>query len=89
MAPKRTTLPAHRIGLLSTGTRARGMSSRKSSADGLGSAHSRRNFEKTAMRFLDALPAGIRKATVEDVREALLQLPKGHPMPPPSSKCFV
>jgi integrase/recombinase XerD len=78
MAPKRTTLPAHRIGLLSTGTRARSDTELvRSWADSLRSAHSRRNFEKTALRFLDALPAGIRKATVEDVREALAKITEG------------
>jgi hypothetical protein len=49
----------------------------KSWADNLRSAHSRRNFEKTALRFLEALPAGIRQATVEDVREALAKLTEG------------
>ena len=78
MAPKRTTLPAHRIGTLSTGTRARSDAELvRSWADSLRSAHSRRNFEKTALRFLDALPAGIRKATVEDVREALAKITEG------------
>jgi hypothetical protein len=42
--------------------------------ESLRSAHTRRNFEKTAKRFLEALPAGIRGATVEDVREALAKL---------------
>ena len=58
MAPKRTTLPAHRIGTLATGTRAKSDAELvRSWADSLRSAHSRRNFEKTALRFLDALPA--------------------------------
>ena len=43
----------------------------------LASAHTRRNFETTAMRFLEALPIGLRKATVEDVREALAQITEG------------
>ena len=78
LAPKRTTLPAHRIDLLSTGTRARSDTELvRSWADSLRSAHSRRNFEKTALRFLDALPAGIRKASVEDVREALAKITEG------------
>jgi integrase/recombinase XerD len=37
----------------------------------LNSAHSRRNCERTAQRFLAALGAPLRQATVEDVREAL------------------
>ena len=70
----RETLPAHRIGTLA-GTRAQTDAELvKSWADNLRSAHSRRNFEKTALRFLDALPAGIRQATVEDVREALTKI---------------
>ena len=39
--------------------------------DGLSSGHTRRNFEATALRFLEALPVGLRQATVEDVRQAL------------------
>jgi integrase/recombinase XerD len=39
--------------------------------DCLTSEHSKRNFEATALRFLEALPVGLRKATVEDVRRAL------------------
>lgn len=37
----------------------------------LNSTHSRRNFEQTARRFLQALPVGLRAATIEDVRSAL------------------
>jgi integrase/recombinase XerD len=79
LAPKRSALPAHRIGTLATGTCAKSDAQLvKSWADSLRSAHSRRNFEKTALRFLDALPAGgIRKATVEDVREALATVTEG------------
>jgi Phage integrase family len=41
----------------------------------LTSAHSRRNFEVTARRFLSELPAGrLRAATVEDVRDALARI---------------
>ena len=71
----RKTLPAHRIGTL-PGTRARSDAELvKSWAGNLRSAHSRRNFEMTALRFLEALPAGgIRTATVEDVREALAKI---------------
>ena len=62
-----TTLPTHRIGTLAIGTRAKSDGELvRSSGDSLRSAHSRRNFEKTALRFLEALPAGgIRKATVD------------------------
>jgi site-specific recombinase XerD len=79
MAPKRTTLPAHRIGTLTVGTRAKSDAELvRSWADSLRSAHSRRNFETTALRLLEALPAGgIRKATVEDVREALAKITEG------------
>jgi integrase/recombinase XerD len=79
MAAKRTTLPAHRIGTLAAGTRAKSDAELvRSWADSLRSAHSRRNFETTALRFVEALPAGgIRKATVEDVREALAKITEG------------
>ena len=75
----RTTLPAHRVGTLAAGTRAKSDAELvRSWADSLRSPHRRRNFEKTALRFLDALPAGgIRKATVEDVREALATITEG------------
>jgi integrase/recombinase XerD len=39
--------------------------------ESLTSKHSRRNFERTARRFLSALPMGLRDATVEDVRDAI------------------
>ena len=65
-------------GTLAAGTRAKSDAELvRSWADSLRSAHSRRNFEKTALRFLEALPAGIRKATVEDVREALAAITEG------------
>jgi integrase/recombinase XerD len=68
----------HRIATLSPGTRAQSDAELVESwAASLASAHSRRNFEKTALRFLEALPAGIRKATVEDVREALAKITEG------------
>ena len=71
LIPKRTTLPVPRIGTLAAGTRAKSDAELvKSWADSLHSPHSRRNFEKTALRFLEVLPTGIRKATVEDAREA-------------------
>jgi integrase/recombinase XerD len=43
----------------------------KSWLDSLHSPHTRRNFETTARKFLEALPTGLRDAAVEDVREAL------------------
>ena len=77
MALKRS-LPTHRIGTLATGTRAESDAELVDSwVQSLSSAHTRRNFEKTALRFLDALPPGIRKATVEDVREALAAITEG------------
>ena len=45
--------------------------------DSLRSAHSRRNFAMTAQRFLAALPMGLRIATVEDVRDAIVAAPIG------------
>jgi len=45
--------------------------------DSLNSPHSRRNFEQTARRFLAELPMGIRAATVEDVRLALVRVSRG------------
>lgn len=45
--------------------------------NGFTSQHSRRNFEATALRFIEALPMGLRAATVEDVREALSSLVEG------------
>jgi integrase/recombinase XerD len=45
--------------------------------DSLNSPHTRRNFEQTGRRFLAGLPMGLRAATVEDVREALISLTGG------------
>ena len=45
--------------------------------DSLGSPHTRVNFATTAWRFLEALPTGLRAATVEDVREAGDQVGEG------------
>ena len=45
--------------------------------DSLASAHTRRNFEITARRFLAELPMGLRAATVEDVRDALAKVTVG------------
>jgi integrase/recombinase XerD len=50
----------------------------KSWLDNLNSPHTRLNFEITARRFLDALPMGLRSATVEDVRDALATVSRGH-----------
>src|SRR5215467_1278757 len=64
-------LPAIRIEALSA-TRATNDEALVASwLDSLKSAHSRRNFEMTAQRFLAALPMGLRAATVEDVRDAI------------------
>ena len=63
------------IGELAAGTRATTDRELVASwVDGLASSHSRRNFEATALRFIEALPIGIRQAKVEDVREALSSL---------------
>ena len=43
----------------------------------LNSPHTRRNFETTARRFLVELPMGLRRATVEDVRDALAGVTAG------------
>lgn len=45
--------------------------------ESLASAHSRRNFETTARRFLAELPMGLRTAAVEDVRAALGRVTEG------------
>ena len=78
---RKTHLPSthqDRIGTLSPGTSARSDAELvKSWVQSLSSTHTRRNFEKTALRFLQALPGGIRKATVEDVREALAKITGG------------
>ena len=49
----------------------------KSWIDSLGSEHSKRNFKMTAQRFIDALPMGLRVATVEDVRDAMTTVTAG------------
>jgi site-specific recombinase XerD len=72
------TLSAHRIDAPPTGTSAETDDELVASwVASLASAHSRRNFEKTASRFLEALPTGIRRAKVEDVRQALAQITEG------------
>jgi integrase/recombinase XerD len=45
--------------------------------DSLKSSHSRRNFEQVTRRFIEALPMGLRAATVEDVRDALAKIMVG------------
>lgn len=76
--PKSTTLPAHRIGTLSVGTRARNDEELVASwLASLSSAHTRRNFELTAERFREALATDLRTATVEDVREAVAKITTG------------
>jgi hypothetical protein len=45
--------------------------------DSLNSAHTRRNFEAIARRFLSSLAVDLREATVEDVREALRAVTTG------------
>ena len=77
MAPK-SSLSTHRIGTLATGTRAESDTELvRSWVQSLSSPHTRRNFEKTALRFLEALQVGILKATIEDVREALTKITEG------------
>ena len=66
-----------RIGTLSLATRAQSDAELVASWTALTSAHSHRNFERTALRFLEALPVGIRQATVEDVREVLAKITEG------------
>lgn len=76
-----TTTPAAgpvTITALAAGTRARTDRELVASwVSGLASPHSRRNFEATALRFLEALPTDLRSAKVEDVRQALETLVEG------------
>jgi site-specific recombinase XerD len=53
----------------------------------LNSAHTRRNFEAVARRFLSGLPQGLRHATVEDVRASLDAMTKG--LAPSSAQQYV
>jgi site-specific recombinase XerD len=77
MAKKKTTttpnLPAVTIAAVSRATRAENDEQLLDSwIANLTSAHSRRNFEVTARRFMAELPAGgLKSAAVEDVRDAL------------------
>jgi site-specific recombinase XerD len=78
MASQKPNLPAQRITVAVIATRAR--SDRElidSWVASLSSPHSRRNFAATALRFLEALPMGLRAAVVEDVREALVAITAG------------
>jgi integrase/recombinase XerD len=72
-------LPAHRIVAQVRATRAETDEQLLASwLESLGSAHTRRNFEQIARRFLAELPTGgMRAATVEDVREALTRITAG------------
>jgi integrase/recombinase XerD len=72
-------LPAHRVVSVVRATRAETDEQLLTSwLDSLGSPHTRRNFEQVARRFLTELPpAGLRAATVEDVREALTKVASG------------
>jgi integrase/recombinase XerD len=77
LRPNSTPVPS-RIGTLTTGTRAKTDEQLVASwVASLSSAHTRRNFAKTAERFLEALAAGLRAATVEDVRDALATITDG------------
>jgi hypothetical protein len=72
------SLPARHIEDLPSGTSAKSDHELVTSwVRGLRSAHSQRNFGKTASSFLAALPMGIRTASVEDVREALTAITEG------------
>jgi integrase/recombinase XerD len=79
MANEKTTLPGIRVTALDKATRAESDEQLLESwLASLLSAHSRRNFEVTARRFLDELPAGgLRGATIEDVRDALGRITDG------------
>ena len=71
-------VPAHRVVSLVRATRAETDEQLLTSwLESLGSAHTRRNFEQTARRFLTELPMGLRAATVEDVRDALAKVTHG------------
>jgi integrase/recombinase XerD len=79
MARDKTGLPAVQVTALGRATRAENDEEiLRSWLASLTSAHTRRNFEVTARRFLAELPAGgLRAATVEDVRDALGRIIKG------------
>jgi site-specific recombinase XerD len=79
MSSDETKLPAIRVSVLGKATRAESDEQLLESwLASLNSAHSRRNFEVTARRFLAALPAGdLRASVVEDVRDALGRITQG------------
>jgi integrase/recombinase XerD len=54
---------------------------------GMGSQHTRDNFRRTAEVFLSRLQAGLRRSTVEDVREALESITQD--MAPSSARQYV
>jgi hypothetical protein len=74
-----TTLPGIRVTAFDKATRAESDEQLLESwLASLLSAHSRRNFEVTARRFLAELPAGgLRGATIEDVRDAIGRITQG------------
>src|SRR5262245_41253000 len=76
MSSEETKLPAVQITTRAKATRAQNDEQMLESwLANLNSAHSRRNFEVTARRFVAELPAGgLRAATVEDVRDALARI---------------
>jgi site-specific recombinase XerD len=55
--------------------------------DNMGSPHTRRNFETTALRFLAALGMPLRAAKLEHVREALARMTAG--LKPASARQYV
>lgn len=66
------------ITTLAAGTRARTDHELLASwVDGLTSAHSKRNFGATVLRFLEALPCSLREAKVEDIRLAIASISDG------------
>ena len=79
MAKENTTLPGVQVTTVGRATRAESDEQLLESwLASLLSEHSRRNFEVTARRFLAELPAaGLRGATIEDVRGALGRVTRG------------
>jgi integrase/recombinase XerD len=79
MADEENRLPAIQITTLGRATRAQNDEQiLESWLASLNSAHTRKNFEITARRFMPLLPeGGLRAATVEDVRDVLTVITKG------------
>jgi site-specific recombinase XerD len=81
MAREKTTLNLSAVTVMTLGRATRAENDEQlldSWLANLTSAHSRRNFEVTARRFLAELPAGgLRAASVEDVRDALARITAG------------